>query len=138
MYGRSDLGVWGAIKAAPVALALAGAAKAIVDRGLHKRRWVRAAIVVGGAVMLWVSRLLFARPKPSPLDPMFSKLKQERIAALAEQRRAAGAAAAADQQRQRQGHLLKQPDAEHGRALLEAQEQAAKQQAAAAAQRRIQ
>lgn len=44
-----------------------------------RRRWVRAAIVVGGAVMLWVSRLLFARPKPSPLDPMFSKLKQASV-----------------------------------------------------------
>lgn len=37
VHGRADLGVLAAIKAIPIALALAAAAKAIVDRGLQKR-----------------------------------------------------------------------------------------------------
>lgn len=41
VHGRADLGVWAALKALPVAAALAAAAKLIVDRGLQKR-WVHA------------------------------------------------------------------------------------------------
>lgn len=37
IQGRADLGLWGALKAIPLALGLAAAAKAIVDRQLHKR-----------------------------------------------------------------------------------------------------
>lgn len=37
MNGRADLGVMAALKAIPFALALAAAAKTVVDRQLHKR-----------------------------------------------------------------------------------------------------
>ena len=37
VQGLADLGVWAAIKAIPLALALAGAAKFIVDRRLQTR-----------------------------------------------------------------------------------------------------
>lgn len=39
---------------------------------------MQAAIVAGGVLMLWLSRLVFARPKPSPLDPMFRRMQQVR------------------------------------------------------------
>lgn len=39
VHGRADLGVWAAVKALPIAAALAAGAKFIVDRGLQKR-WV--------------------------------------------------------------------------------------------------
>lgn len=32
--------------------------------------------MAGGVVMLWLSRLIFARPKPSPLDAHFQRLNQ--------------------------------------------------------------
>ncbi|KAL4439196.1 hypothetical protein ABPG77_004098 [Micractinium sp. CCAP 211/92] len=118
-HGRADLGVWAALKALPIAAALAAVAKVIVDRGLQKRRWVQAAVVAGGVLMLWLSRLVFARPKPSPLDPMFRRMQQERMAAVAEQRRTQ------QLESQRRQHMLRQPDEARGRALLEQQSGAA-------------
>ncbi|KAL4428473.1 hypothetical protein ABPG75_002562 [Micractinium tetrahymenae] len=120
VHGRADLGVWAALKALPIAAALAAAAKVIVDRGLQKRRWVQVGIVAGGVLMLWLSRLVFARPKPSPLDPMFRRMQQERMAAVAEQRRMQ------QMEAQRRQHMLRQPDEARGRALIEQQQAAAR------------
>ena len=63
-----------------------------------------------GVLLLFLSRMVFARPRPSPLDPMFRQLNQERTAAVAEQRRSAAEA-------QQRRHVLQQPDAERGREL---------------------
>ncbi|PRW44489.1 small GTP-binding [Chlorella sorokiniana] len=120
VHGLADLGIWAAIKAIPLALALAGVAKLIVDRRLQSRRWGSLAIAASGVVLLVLSRFIFARPKPSPLDPMFARMRQDRAAAVADQRRMEAARAA--QHRAQEQRLMQQPDAEVGRAL---QQQAA-------------
>lgn len=40
------------------------------------RRWAPLAIAAAGVVLLALSRFIFARPKPSPLDPMFARMRQ--------------------------------------------------------------
>jgi hypothetical protein len=166
VQGRADLGMGAALKAIPLALGLAVAAKALVDRQLQTRwvlggrscwhkycscccrcsclkahalwppfkrlltracccspcpccsKWAPLAIGAVGVLLLFLSRMVFARPRPSPLDPMFRQLNQERTAVVAEQRRSAAEA-------QQRRHLLQQPDAERGRALQQEQQQRA-------------
>eukprot|EP00887_Chlorella_sp_A99_P004901 scaffold4.g4901.t1 len=100
--GRADLGVAAVVKMLPLALALAAGAKALLDRGLHKRPWVRRGILLGAVAALVLSRWIFARPSPSPLDPMFARMQQQQAAAVT---------AAAQQQAQAaaRSRLLPQP-----------------------------
>lgn len=80
------------------------------------RRWVQVAIVTGAIGALCLSRFFFARPRPSPLDPMIRQAVAERATGAAEQQRAA-----ATQRR----HLLQQPDAEVGRTMMRQQQEQA-------------
>ncbi|KAL4858939.1 N-lysine methyltransferase setd6 [Chlorella vulgaris] len=116
LQGRADLGLTAALKAIPIALGIAALAKAIVDRELQGRRWVQVAIVTGAIGALCLSRFFFARPRPSPLDPMIRQAVAERANGAAEQQRAA-----ATQRR----HLLQQPDAEVGRTMMRQQQEQA-------------
>lgn len=68
--------------------------------------------MAGGALLLVLSRLIFARPKPSPLDPYFKQLQQERAAAAAEQQRTAAAA-----QQRNQRSAMPMPDPKVGKQL---------------------
>jgi hypothetical protein len=49
LKGRAELGITAALKAIPIALAIAAAAKAIVDRGLQNRWGPHAAAFIGKA-----------------------------------------------------------------------------------------
>lgn len=101
--GLCDLGYWAAIKMFPIAIAMLALAKAVVDRKLHERKFAPLAIISGGILALLLSRWAFARPRPSPLDPM-----------LAHYHRARAAEAAASQNRERQAQAARrkslQPD----------------------------
>ena len=91
--GRADLGTWAAAKMLPLALGILALAKAAVDRGLHRRTWFGRSVVAAGVVALVLSRWAFARPRPSPLDPMIRQYRAEMAASAAaaarEQQRAA-------------------------------------------------
>lgn len=108
LQGRADLGPWAVLKMLPVAVGLLYAGKTIVDRGLHTRRWFGRAVVVAGVAALVLSRWAFARPRPSPLDPMFQAYRQQQAAAMATLRQQA-----ADEAMRRQkagGRMLATPD----------------------------
>jgi hypothetical protein len=77
------------------------------------RRWVQAAVVVGGVAALCLSRLLFAQPRPSPAGPA----AQQRYVHPAQ---VSAARAAALRQ-----HLLAQPDAEVAAQLMAQKDAAA-------------
>jgi hypothetical protein len=91
LQGRADLGPWAVLKMLPLALGLLLLAKRLVDEKVHERRWAGRAVAAAGLLALVLSRWAFARPRPSPLDPMFRD--------YARQRRAAAAGAAADARR---------------------------------------
>jgi len=87
--GLCDLGYWAAIKMMPLAIGILALAKVTVDRKLHERRWAPLLITVGGILALVLSRWAFARPRPSPLDPMLAQYHRSRAQeAAAAQRRA--------------------------------------------------
>ena len=86
--GLCDLGYWAALKMFPIAIGMLALAKVVVDRRLHERRFAPLAIVCGGILALLLSRWAFARPRPSPLDPMLAHYNRSRAAeAAAAQRR---------------------------------------------------
>ena len=87
LQGRADLGAWAAAKMLPIALGLVALAKVALDRKLHERKWFHRGIVVASVAALLVSRAVFARPRPSPLDPLIAAHQREMAVALAEQRR---------------------------------------------------
>ena len=76
---------------------------------------MRRAVVAGSIAALFLSRWAFARPRPSPLDPMVRAMQQQQVAAA----RAAAAAAAEAEQPKRE-RLLHQPSEEARQAFLEA------------------
>lgn len=47
-----------------------------------RRRWAPLAIAAAGVALLALSRFIFARPKPSPLDPMFARMRRVGAALL--------------------------------------------------------
>ena len=71
--GLCDLGYWAALKMFPLAIGILALAKIIVDRKLHERKFAPPLIVLGGVAALLLSRWAFARPRPSPLDPMLAR-----------------------------------------------------------------
>ena len=77
--GLCDLGYWAAIKMFPLAIGMLALAKVIVDRRIHERKFAPLVIVGGGVVALILSRLAFARPRPSPLDPMIAHYQRVRL-----------------------------------------------------------
>jgi hypothetical protein len=102
LQGRADLGTWAVLKMLPFALGVLALARALVDRGLHQRKWFSRAVVFGAVVALLLSRWMFARPRASPLDPLVQEYNQQQQATVAALR--------AERQRQQQG-------AGNGRAL---------------------
>lgn len=81
--GLCDLGYWAALKMFPIAIGMLALAKVVVDRRLHERRFAPLAIVGGGILALLLSRWAFARPRPSPLDPMLAHYNRARAAEAA-------------------------------------------------------
>ncbi len=77
--GLCDLGYWAALKMFPLAIGILALAKVIVDRKLHERKFAPLIIVVGGMAALLLSRWAFARPRPSPLDPMLARYQYARL-----------------------------------------------------------
>lgn len=112
LQGRADLGTWAAVKMLPVALGLLALAKAIVDKGIHERKWFHRAVVVSGIAALVLSRWAFARPKPSPLDPLIAAHQREAIATSLEAQKQERA----DMLRREQGRRL-EPSEEARKAL---------------------
>jgi hypothetical protein len=77
--GLCDLGYWAALKMFPLAIGILALAKVIVDRKLHERKFAPLVIVLGGVAALLLSRWAFARPRPSPLDPMLARYHHARL-----------------------------------------------------------
>jgi len=77
--GLCDLGYLAALKMMPLAIGILALAKAIVDRKLQERKWAPLVITLGGVVSLAFSRWAFARPRPSPLDPMLAHYHRLRV-----------------------------------------------------------
>lgn len=97
VQGKADLGTWAALKMIPVALGILALAKSLVDRQIHERKWFHRSIVAGSIVALVLSRWLFARSRPSPLDPLIAAHQREAVAAVAEARKQQAANAMAQQ-----------------------------------------
>ena len=114
VQGKADLGSWAAVKMLPIALGILALAKGIVDRGIHERKWFHRGVVVCSIFALIVSRWAFARPRPSPLDPLLTAHQRESAAASLEARKKQERA---DMLRQHQGRQLQPP--EEARKVLE-------------------
>lgn len=76
--GLADLGTLAAAKMIPLAIAILALAKSVVDKKLHERKWAPMVIAIGGLCALMLSRWAFARPRPSPLDPVIARYKEAR------------------------------------------------------------
>lgn len=72
IQGRADLGVWAAAKMIPFAVGILALGKYLSNARLISKQWFAWAVAVGGIVALFLSRWAFARPRPSPLDPMLN------------------------------------------------------------------
>lgn len=113
LQGRADLGTWAAIKMLPIALGLLALAKSVVDRGIHESKWFHRAVVVGSIAALVLSRWAFARPRPSPLDPLIAAhQRQAAVSSLEAQKQER-----ADMLRREQGRRLE--PSEEARKILE-------------------
>lgn len=80
LHGRAELGIIGAMKMIPIALAILAGAKVIVDKRLHLRRWFTLTIVFCSLIAMFLSRLIFSQPKASPLDPLLSAYRYQQTA----------------------------------------------------------
>jgi hypothetical protein len=80
--GRADLGTLAAAKMIPLAIGILALAKTIVDRKWHERNWAAAGIAAAGLIALFMSRWAFARPRPSPLDPVIARVQSARKAEI--------------------------------------------------------
>jgi hypothetical protein len=98
IQGKADLGTWAAIKMIPIALGVLSLAKVLVDKKIHERKYFHRLTVVGSVMALLLSRWLFARTRPSPLDPLIAAHQREVVAAVAAARKQQAASALAQQQ----------------------------------------
>ena len=112
LQGRFDLGVWAAAKMIPIALGILAIAKILVDKRVYDKKWFHRGVVAGSVVALALSRWAFARPRPSPLDPVFAAHHRE---VMREQRNQQQA----QQQQQQRAKRMAEPTEEMKKALLE-------------------
>lgn len=98
IQGKADLGTWAAIKMIPIALGVLSLAKILVDRKFHERKYFHRSVVLASVLALVSSRWLFARTRPSPLDPLIAVHQKEVVAAVAAARKQQAASAMAQQQ----------------------------------------
>jgi hypothetical protein len=98
VQGKADLGTWAALKMIPIALGVLSLAKVLVDRKLHERKYFHRLVVVASVLALLASRWLFARTRPSPLDPLITAHQRQVVAAVVEARKQQAASALAAQQ----------------------------------------
>lgn len=82
--GLADLGTVAAVKMIPLAIGILALAKTIVDRKIHERRWAPTGIALAGLLALIFSRWAFARPRPSPLDPVIARYQSAKNAEMRE------------------------------------------------------
>lgn len=116
LQGRADLGAWAVLRMLPAALAILALAKTLLDRGAHRRRWFAQGVAAAGVAALLLSRWAFARPRPSPLDPMLRAYYQREVGIAAAAQAGAQAQAVA-RGAPGGGRLLGAPD-EAARAAL--------------------
>jgi hypothetical protein len=98
IQGKADLGTWAALKMIPVALGVLSLAKVLVDKKLNEKKYFHRLVVLGSVLALLASRWLFARTRPSPLDPLMVAHQRQVVAAVAEARKQHAASAIAAQQ----------------------------------------
>lgn len=98
IQGKADLGTWAALKMIPIALGVLSLAKVLVDRKIHERKYFHRLVVVASVLALLTSRWLFARTRPSPLDPLIAAHQKEVISSVTAARKQQEARAMAQQQ----------------------------------------
>lgn len=98
IQGKADLGNWAAVKMIPIALGVLSLAKVLVDRKIHERKYFHRSVVVASVLALIASRWLFARSRPSPLDPLIAAHQKDVAAAVVAARKQQAASAMAQQQ----------------------------------------